>query len=200
MATSKPNLTERTLVIFKSDVLPRGLFGKILTRFENAGFKLVGAKMIKPTRELLENHYNGDMEWVTNLGRKTISTFETAGKSVKDLLGTDDPEVLGKDVKEQLIDYLLDKPVVVTVWEGSAGTIGWIRKLVGYTVPATAEVGSIRSDFSHDSQLSAPFKNRAINNLLHASGNAEEAESEIKVWFGEDFKPFKYIRTDEIFF
>lgn len=200
MVEKNKSLKEHSLVIFKSDVLPRAILGKIMIRFEDAGFKLVGAKLAKPDRFILEKHYNGDMEWIESIGDKTKKTFESQGKNIKDELGTDDSIALGLDVKEKLIEYLLDQPIVVTVWEGSPGTISWIRKLVGSTAPGTADMGTIRGDLSHDSQLSAPFKGRAIKNLIHSSGNEKEAKAEISLWFGDDFKPIEYSRTDEIFF
>ena len=194
------SLRERTLVIFKSDVLPRSLLGTVMSRFESAGFKLIGAKMMKADKNLLENHYSGDMEWVTALGNKTIDNYNAAGMDIKKYMGSDKAEEIGPIVKGQLLDYMYNKPLVVTVWEGGLGTIAAIRKLIGFTVPTTAEAGSIRSDYSHDSAILSSRNNRAIMNLLHASGNKEEAEAEIKLWFGEDFKPLSYERSDEIFF
>jgi nucleoside-diphosphate kinase len=40
-------MTERTLSIIKPDGVQRGLVGEILKRFEEAGFKLVGMKMVR---------------------------------------------------------------------------------------------------------------------------------------------------------
>jgi nucleoside-diphosphate kinase len=48
---------ERTLVIMKPHTVQRGIVGEILTRFEKIGLKIVGAKMIKPTREQYHHHY-----------------------------------------------------------------------------------------------------------------------------------------------
>ena len=53
---------------------------------------------------------------------------------------------------------------------------------------------------AHDSPILSGINNRAVMNLLHASGDKQEAEAEIKLWFGEDFKPLSYERSDEIFF
>jgi nucleoside-diphosphate kinase len=50
-------LAERTFVAFKHDVLQRALLGEILTRFERRGLKLVGLKLVQPTRALVEEHY-----------------------------------------------------------------------------------------------------------------------------------------------
>lgn len=48
---------ERTFVAVKPDGVQRQLVGEILRRFESKGFKLVGLKLIHPSRELAENHY-----------------------------------------------------------------------------------------------------------------------------------------------
>jgi nucleoside-diphosphate kinase len=49
---------ERTFVAVKPDGVQRQLVGEILGRFESKGFKLVGLKLIHPSRELAENHYD----------------------------------------------------------------------------------------------------------------------------------------------
>ena len=48
---------ERTFVAFKHDCLQRALLGETMTSFERRGLKLVGLKMVTPTRELAEQHY-----------------------------------------------------------------------------------------------------------------------------------------------
>ncbi len=48
---------ERTLIILKPDSLQRGLAGRIITRFEEKGFQIVGMKVMKVSRELAEKHY-----------------------------------------------------------------------------------------------------------------------------------------------
>ncbi len=48
---------DRTFVAIKPDAVQRGFIGQIIERFERKGFKIVGLKMLKPTRELAEKHY-----------------------------------------------------------------------------------------------------------------------------------------------
>jgi nucleoside-diphosphate kinase len=48
---------ERTLIILKPDAVQRGLIGQIMTRFENKGIQLVGAKMMTISASLAEQHY-----------------------------------------------------------------------------------------------------------------------------------------------
>lgn len=50
-------MVERTLIILKPDAVQRGLMGRILTRFEEKGQKIVGAKFTQLPRALVERHY-----------------------------------------------------------------------------------------------------------------------------------------------
>lgn len=58
---STPN-TERTFIAIKPDGVQRGLISKILSRFEQRGFKLVGIKLVTPTESLLKQHYAEHVE------------------------------------------------------------------------------------------------------------------------------------------
>jgi nucleoside-diphosphate kinase len=48
---------ERTLIVVKPDGVQRLLVGRILGRFEERGLRIVGLKMLRPTRHLAERHY-----------------------------------------------------------------------------------------------------------------------------------------------
>jgi len=48
---------ERTLVLLKPDAVQRRLVGRIISRIEEKGLKIVGLKMIRVPRELAEKHY-----------------------------------------------------------------------------------------------------------------------------------------------
>ncbi|MHC5182352.1 MAG: nucleoside-diphosphate kinase, partial [Planctomycetota bacterium] len=50
-------MTERTLIIIKPDAVQRQLMGKILTRFEEKGLKVVAAKFMHISQELARKHY-----------------------------------------------------------------------------------------------------------------------------------------------
>ncbi len=49
--------TERTFVMVKPDGVQRGLIGEVVSRFEDRGLKLVGAKFMQIDRPLAESHY-----------------------------------------------------------------------------------------------------------------------------------------------
>ncbi|XP_024920631.1 nucleoside diphosphate kinase, mitochondrial [Cynoglossus semilaevis] len=55
--SSAPDLTEQTLIAVKPDGVQRRLVGKIIQRFEQRGFKLVGLKMMRVSDDLLAQHY-----------------------------------------------------------------------------------------------------------------------------------------------
>jgi len=48
---------ETTLIILKPDAVQRGLIGRIIGRFEDKGFQVVGARMMLIDRALAERHY-----------------------------------------------------------------------------------------------------------------------------------------------
>ena len=48
---------ERTLILVKPDGVARSLVGEVVSRVERKGYKVVGLKMMTPTREILANHY-----------------------------------------------------------------------------------------------------------------------------------------------
>ncbi len=48
---------ERTLIILKPDCVQRRLIGRILQRFEDKGFTIVGMKMLQIPRDVAERHY-----------------------------------------------------------------------------------------------------------------------------------------------
>jgi len=53
---------ERTFVMFKPDCLERGLLGRILSRFEEKGLRLVAMKMLRVTPALARQHYAEHVE------------------------------------------------------------------------------------------------------------------------------------------
>ncbi len=50
-------VTERTFSIIKPDAVGRNLIGDIFHRFENAGLRIIAAKMLHLTREQAEGFY-----------------------------------------------------------------------------------------------------------------------------------------------
>ena len=73
-------------------------------------------------------------------------------------------------------------PVIPMVLEG-VEAVAVVRKIVGPTEPKSADMGTIRGDYSHISFGYADECNKGIPNLIHASGDPEEAVQEINHWF-----------------
>src|SRR3990167_8012898 len=48
---------EKTLLILKPDAVQRRLMGKIISRFEEKGFQIIGLKMIQISETLARKHY-----------------------------------------------------------------------------------------------------------------------------------------------
>lgn len=187
---------EQTLVVIKPDAVCRGLTGEILARFERAGVKIVGAKMVSVTKELADKHYPvAREEFIRGMGQKTIDNCVALGIDVKAEYGTDDSLVLGKMIREWLVEMITAGPVVALVLQ-SPHVVELVRKICGHTLPFSAAPGTIRGDYSFDSSYLANSGKRAIKNLLHASGTVEEAKYEIPLWFSSE-EIHDYKRTDE---
>jgi len=88
-------------------------------------------------------------------------------------------------------------PVIAVVLEGD-DAVATVRKIVGTTYPNEAQPGSIRGDFAHQSKAVASATGKAVANLVHASGNKEEAAYEVNLWFGKT-ELFEYKNLAEAF-
>ena len=172
---------EKTLIIIKPDGIQRSLIGNIIERFEKVGLKVVAMKMVVPTEDQIEKHYTLNPEWKKMVGEKSIEGYKRKGLEPP----SDDPVVVGDAVVERLKEYMTRGPVIVMVWEG-AHSVALVRKLVGGTEPHTSDVGTIRGDYMLDSYQLADSDDRAVRNLIHASGSEKEAQDEINHWFNSE--------------
>lgn len=148
-------MIERTLVLLKPDAVQRAVMGRIISRFEDAGFKIIGMKMVLADKKFALKHYR-----------------EELAKRV------------GAHVREMIAEFLTTGPVIAMVVEG-VNAIENVRKLVGSTEPKAAAPGTIRGDFSHMSYGYADQKKVPVKNLIHASSSKADADLEIKLWFGK---------------
>lgn len=147
---------ERTLVLIKPDGVQRGLIGRITSRFEDAGLKIIGAKMMWVDEEFARKHYTEDLE-----------------------------KRRGKHVRDYMADFIKSGPVMAYVLEG-VDAIDNVRKIVGATEPKSAVPGTIRGDFSHVSFAHCDEKKQGVRNLIHASADKKDAEYEVKLWFNSN--------------
>jgi len=188
---------ERTIVLVKPDGVKRGLIGEVISRFEKMGLKIVAIKMIWADKELASKHYpDSRTELMKAIGEKTLATYEKYGRDPKEEFGDLTAEDIGKMVNKWNIDFITSGPVVALVLEG-VHAIDNVRAIAGNTLPVFATPGTIRGDYSIDSPALANIKGRAVRNIMHASGNTEEAKYEEQLWFREADIVDKYKRTDE---
>lgn len=164
------NTIQQTLVLFKPDTVQRGLVGEILNRFERVGLKIVATKMIAPDKAHYYKHYEEIGKMVTRRGEQAFGVT---------------------------LDMMIQGPVIAMVFEG-VEAVALVRKLVGPTEPKEAAPGTIRGDYSHMSFGYADTEGKGIPNLIHASGDAEEAEQEIAHWFS-DSELYQYKSVHEKF-
>ena len=148
---------QKTLIIFKPDAVARGIVGELITRFERAGFKIVGTKMLEPSEEHYFEHYEG------------IGTLKTRK---------------GDEIFNSQLASMQDGPVIAMVLEG-VEAVESVRKMVGDTEPKSALPGTIRGDYAHVTYGQASSIGRGVANILHASADADEAKKEIAHWFAE---------------
>ena len=149
-------MIEKTFVAIKPDGVQRGLIGRILQRFEDAGLKIIAMKMILIDKDFASKHYTEDI-------------------AVR----------RGAHVREQLLDFITTGPVIAMVLEG-VEAIEVVRKIVGGTEPKTAAPGTIRGDFTHVSYGMGDKTKKAIPNVIHASANKPDAEHEVELWFSAE--------------
>lgn len=149
-------MIERTLVLIKPDGVQRGLIGEIISRFEKTGLKVIGMKLQHIDRKFAEKHYTDDIA-----------------------------KRRGENVRNWLLEFITEGPVVAICLEGIEA-IEIVRKIIGSTEPKAAVPGTIRGDYAHVSYGYADQKGIPIRNLIHASGNKEDAEREVPLWFSKN--------------
>lgn len=169
---------ERTLVILKPDAVQRGISGEILSRFERIGLKVVGMKMMIPEEALLCKHYPDSL--IPIVGNKTKADWDSYGVEYSQSV-----EEIGTEIVSATRSFMRSSPVIAFVLEGGHA-VEVVRKMVGSTGPKDSAPGTIRGDYAHLSLGRASLQKRGAANILHASGNAKEAQQEIAMWFKPD--------------
>ncbi|MDP1620149.1 MAG: nucleoside-diphosphate kinase [Candidatus Moranbacteria bacterium] len=170
---------ERTFIILKPDAIQRSLMGEIISRIEKTGLKFTAIKMLVPKAEQCWTHYNKDDVWFQSKGERIVNGRKENGLPVEK-----EAIEYGKDIIQQLVNFMTAGPVLAAVVEGNQA-VGIVTKIVGSTEPLTADIGTIRGDLTVDSYDMAGIDERAVRNLIHCSDKPEEAAREIKIWFDE---------------
>lgn len=192
---TKEILGEKTVMIIKPDGVKRGLIGECIKRIEQRGLKVIALKMVMASPEQAKKHYPGTDAWLIGMGNKTLDAYAKYDKDPAKELGTADALEIGKMIYEWNVDLFTSGPVVAILVSG-IHAIDMVRKIVGKTIPAFADMGTIRGDYSVDSPALANEGKRAIRNIVHASGDSMEATHEIYHWFTKE-EIHDYTRSEE---
>lgn len=91
-------------------------------------------------------------------------------------------ERLGTEVYDITASFMRQGPVVALVLEG-VDAVATVRKIIGTTYPHDAAPGTVRGDFAHQAKAYSVAHGKVVANLVHASGNSEEAKHEVELWF-----------------
>ena len=139
---------------------------------------------------MLVQHYPDAL--VPIVGNKTKKDWDSYGIEY-----TESAEEIGRMIVDQTRAFMQSGPVIAAVLEGGhAAEV--VRKLVGSTGPKDSAPGTIRGDYAHLSLGRASLAKKGAANLLHASGNAEEAATEIALWFKPE-ELYEYSTVHELF-
>ena len=136
--------------------------------------------LIKP--DGLQKSLTGNI--LTRLSETKLVIIATKIKSVsRELAEEHYRHMKDKPFFEEIVRYLMGeyhtKRVMAVVYHGE-DAIGRVRQICGATNPEEAAPGTIRGSFGRITTKGV------YENVIHASGNSEDAEREIKLWFDPD--------------
>lgn len=162
---------EQTLVLVKPDGLQKSLTGNIITTLSETRLKIIGAKVVKVTKEFAAKHYS------------------ELGDSLNKKFGEDK----GPKIFEEVLDYIQGKfhtdRVLALIYAGP-DAVNKVRSLAGETNPEKADYITIRGKYGRIHSQTGVFEN-----VLHCSDSVENAKKEIALWF----KPEEVVEYDERF-
>jgi len=141
-------MKQQVLVIIKPDGLIKSLTGSILMKLSEAKLNIIGAKVVKPSRELAEKHY---------FHMKSKPFFE--------------------EIVQYICGQIHKTPRVLALVYQGENAIEKLRRIAGSTNPEEADPTTIRGAYGRITTKGV------YENVLHVSGNPEDAEREIKLWF-----------------
>jgi nucleoside-diphosphate kinase len=91
-------------------------------------------------------------------------------------------ERAGSEIYNCTAGFMQSGPVIALALEG-VDAVAKVRKIIGSTFPDQAAPGTVRGDFAHQTKASSEVSGKAVMNLVHASGNSQEAKYEVELWF-----------------
>ncbi len=145
---------ERTFLAVKPDGVQRQLVGEIIRRYESKGFKLVGLKLLQPTRELAEKHYavhkerpffSGLVDFITS-GPVVAMVWEGDGvvASARKIIGATNPLTAepgtirgdyGANIGRNIIhgsDAIETAQTEITLWFNPEELVDWKSSLTSW--------------------------------------------------------------------
>ena len=150
---------ERTLVLIKPDGLVKSLTGDIISKLSETKLKIVGAKVVKVTRDFAAKHY------------------AELGNSLKEKFGDEK----GRKVYDEVLDYIQGKfhtdRVLALVYKGK-NAVQLVREMAGETNPEKAQPVTIRGKYGRIHSETGVFEN-----VVHCSDSPENAKKEVELWF-----------------
>lgn len=152
-------VAQSCLVLIKPDGLIKSLTGNIITSLSETKLKIIGAKVVKVSKELAEAHYS-----------------ELRERLMKKLGGEKGKEAFENTLRYIRGEYHTDR-VFALVYEGE-NAIDKVRKLAGSTNPEDADPVSIRGRYGRINS-----KTNVFENVVHVSDSEANAKREIQLWF-----------------
>ncbi len=153
---------QQCLVLIKPDGLIKSLTGNIITSLSETKLRIVGAKVVRVSKELAESHYSEVKE-------RLVSKFgKEKGESI-----------FSSTIRYIQGEYHTDR-VFALVYQGE-NAINKVRELAGSTNPEDAEPTSIRGRYGRINSKTDVFEN-----VVHVSDSEISSKREIQLWFGPE--------------
>jgi len=151
--------TQQCLILIKPDGLVKSLTGNIISALSETKLKIVGAKIVKVSRELAEKHYSELKE----------AQIKKHGKEK------------GTEIFESVLKYIQGEfhteRVLALIYQGE-DAISKIRLSAGSTNPEEADFTTIRGKYGRINS-----KTKVFENVIHCSDSETSAKKEIQLWF-----------------
>jgi len=153
---------QQCLVLIKPDGLVKSLTGNIITSLSETKLRIIGAKVVKVSKELAEAHYSEVRE------RLVIKFGKEKGDAIFD-----------STIKYIRGEYHTDRDFAL-VYQGEEA-INKIRALAGSTNPEEADPTTLRGRYGRINS-----KTNVFENVVHVSDSEENSKREIQLWFGPE--------------
>lgn len=177
-------MIESTFAIIKPEAISQKLTGKIISMIEDSGLFITKMELIKADVDIIREHYHKENPWFNIVGQKVLDAFISEGLDPFDEIGTNNPNKAGRQLVEWVVSHMTSSEIIIMEISGS-DAVNSFRRLCGATSPAEAGHDTIRGQLSDDDNKKAVLKKRPLLNLIHSSGNEEEAKFELNLWFSK---------------